>query len=285
MNAKAQHYVPQFYLRNFSTNQNGNYKIWCFDKSTLRSFQTNPKNVAQENRFYDFENEEGESVSLENQLSIMEKEFKDAIYEICSDPSQNTLETNKLALANFIAIQISRTPMFGKELEDMEIGTNKRLERDGIQLPRSTLNEVKQMQAWKIQYLAPQISNILLGKKWIVSKNFLGKPFLTSDNPTFNYNQNESPFMSNLGLLSKGVEVYTTLSPQLAILQCDLEDNQHLPTVVETTLPVVEFVNSGQVINSQRYLFSKENDFKQALQMIKEHPHLGDPNHPRVLVE
>jgi hypothetical protein len=50
-----QHYVPQFLLRNFTSDELGH--LYAFDKQTGRVFPTIPRNVASEKGFYDYFNE------------------------------------------------------------------------------------------------------------------------------------------------------------------------------------------------------------------------------------
>ena len=45
---KAQHYVPQLYLRGF-TNASG--KMFCYDKVTGKTYPISPRNAAQESNF------------------------------------------------------------------------------------------------------------------------------------------------------------------------------------------------------------------------------------------
>lgn len=51
MVVKNQHYVPQYYLRNFTNEQS---LICSFDKFKQKSFPSNVKNIASETYFYDF---------------------------------------------------------------------------------------------------------------------------------------------------------------------------------------------------------------------------------------
>lgn len=48
-NAKVQHYVPRFLLKNFGAGKK--HKLHAFDKQTEQAFPTNVKNVAAESRF------------------------------------------------------------------------------------------------------------------------------------------------------------------------------------------------------------------------------------------
>jgi hypothetical protein len=49
--AAIRHYVPRFLLRNFCTGKK--LKLWPYDKSTAKSFETNIQNVAGERDFYE----------------------------------------------------------------------------------------------------------------------------------------------------------------------------------------------------------------------------------------
>ena len=60
MEPKAQHYVPQVYLRNFAIQRKNEFYIYCFDKVTRKIFKSNVKNVAHQTGFYDFMTSDGE---------------------------------------------------------------------------------------------------------------------------------------------------------------------------------------------------------------------------------
>ena len=49
---RAQHYVPQFYLRRFSNQQS---RIWCYDKKDDKVFEPHANKVALETDFYELE--------------------------------------------------------------------------------------------------------------------------------------------------------------------------------------------------------------------------------------
>lgn len=69
MPGEQQHYVPRFLLKNFSHGKKP--KIFVYDKSNDTRFQTNIKNVAAENGFYELES--GDDVlTMEPRLSQLE---------------------------------------------------------------------------------------------------------------------------------------------------------------------------------------------------------------------
>lgn len=73
MKVKNQHYVPRFYLNFFSNNS----KLWCFDKTNSKNFETNINKIASEKYFYDdalIDQLTGEQ-TLEKTLSEMENDL------------------------------------------------------------------------------------------------------------------------------------------------------------------------------------------------------------------
>jgi hypothetical protein len=55
---RIQHYVPNVYLKNFSHFNGKEHYIWVFDKETEKIFQTNIKDIAFGEEFYDKVSEE-----------------------------------------------------------------------------------------------------------------------------------------------------------------------------------------------------------------------------------
>lgn len=67
---KKQHYVPIFYLKNFSIVKNGEYYIYCFEKASSKKFKVNIKEIACENYFYEIS--ENVPQELEDAISAHE---------------------------------------------------------------------------------------------------------------------------------------------------------------------------------------------------------------------
>lgn len=120
--------------------------------------------------------------------------------------------------------------------------------------------------------------------KWILLSNQTSQPFWISDNPIFRYNPRKSNFMGNLGLQSAGVQVHFPVSSTLAIAVCDPFDYSEEGSELEALLDHVQFNNSGQVVNSERYFFSIDEDFSMAREMIRRDPTLASPKRPRVTI-
>jgi len=106
--------------------------------------------------------------------------------------------------------------------------------------------------------------------------NQTGKPYWTSDYPIIRYNPYRSKLVSTLGLISKGIQLHFPLDPHLALTICDPQEYADAKPEMTAIMPNVEFNNSRQVLWSRQYLFSIDDDFALAKQMILENPALGD---------
>jgi len=255
--------------------------IHCYDKVTGKIFDTNIKNIAQETKFYDFDNDDGEQKSIESFLSGIEVALQVALQGVCSKQSVDAVLANKIGLSSFIAYQMSRTPVFRNVHMDIRHGVNARLQDDGIQLPIPEINELKHAQAVYITDHTPMFANILQEMKWILVLNQTGKAYWSSDHPLTRYNPHES---GDLGLLSSGIQVYFPLNPYLLLIICDPREYATADSEIMADVRDVDFYNKGQVIYSRRHLFSIDNDFDLARRMILMHPTLGDLDRPRVIV-
>lgn len=141
---KRQHYVPQFYLSNFT--EDGEY-IHVYDKLNNKYYTTNISNLANEKCFYDI-NWHGDLSNLNPQLvekefSRIECEFSRSINEIIKEVERgrefSSIDLN--VLANFLVLQWLRTRSFRngyiknwKELLKEEL--EKELREQGIDLSK-----------------------------------------------------------------------------------------------------------------------------------------------------
>ncbi len=117
MNApKLHHYVPQFHLRRFADARG---RLWVWDKTSDRMFDTMPGRIAAETQFYrltQYETEGQDPLATEKQLSVIEGEvakITDQWLEWL--PNMAPLDVvpiprlNRGIVAQFLAIQFLRT--------------------------------------------------------------------------------------------------------------------------------------------------------------------------------
>lgn len=224
--AKIQHYVPKFLLRNFGLGKKD--YVWVYDKQTGRSFQTNAKNVASENRFYDFEID-GKIYSLESGLSGIESNTKLVIERILDEDSVSTLcAREKATLASFLAVQFIRTKAFRMQWAELPRILRRKVESIGgsvapgsqaealIQDP--TENQIKIETTRMILDASKIYGPHFLDKTWFLAGTTNSYPFIISDNPVSLQNQIDMGPYGNLGLAVRGIEIYLPLSSTRALV-------------------------------------------------------------------
>ncbi|MES2908330.1 MAG: DUF4238 domain-containing protein [Pseudomonadota bacterium] len=223
--AKVQHYVPKFLLRNFGTGKKD--KVWVFDKLLRKSFETNAKNIASESRFYDFE-VEGTALSLESSLSNIESKAKPVIEKMLnSDSTAGLTHEERSVMAAFLAIQFVRTKAFRMQWADFPRLLRDKFERLNEQItPDSqaekliadpSKNDIK-IETTRMLLGAPDTYGThFLGKTWFLGATTSNEPFWISDNPISLQNATDMGPFGNLGLAVKGIEIYLPLSSTRAL--------------------------------------------------------------------
>lgn len=184
--AKKQHYVPKFYLKNFSINSNRK-TIQCLDKVNLRSHISNFKVIAQEEKF-----NESDSQDIEDNLSKIENDASKLINNFLDNPKYKRLNSEpfKLKLAYFILIQLIRTkevrnrPIDGINSLKSYMSNKHDLKDSEIKKFNQLLNkdEIKEAHLDFIQDDNLDLLEGIFCKKWILLKNQTSMNFWTSDN-------------------------------------------------------------------------------------------------------
>jgi len=267
-----QHYVPQFFLKNFGYNEKGKFCINVFDIECIKSFTSNVDSVACENNFYRFD----QAKKFEKLLSKFESEFSLAINEIIKKRNtKNLSKETKTTLSKFIAIQLNRTPAlrinYQQTLEKIYTILLKAHGQKTDAVPEIAAEKAKEYQTDNIMKIANAIYPLILDLKWCLIINKTALPFWTSDNPIFFVNQLPSPSgLSNCGLACVGIEVHFPISSDLSLI---LLDPIAFPHITEIRIPKLEdniiYENSLQFFSATRFIYSRSNDFSLAEEIIK----------------
>lgn len=278
---KINHYVPQFYLKNFSTKRGKNYSIHCFDKLHINNFPTNISKIGAEGRFYD--------PSLEKMLSKFESNFNIAYLSLIRKKEVELLtDEEKNYIATFVATQLIRTKEFREIIRDLINQVTDKLAKEKLskELNRQT-SEAQSEQVIrslhdKMFTQLPLFTKIILDMKWILFMNKSNLPLWTSDHPVTLFNPiNHEPF-GNLGLSSKGIQIHFPLTNNLSLIICDPITYSELPSNLEANDDEnIIYENSLQVYWSTRHIFSQMNDFSLAKSIIKEDSSLKEINRKR----
>lgn len=261
-NRKNQHYVPQFYLRNFSYNKNRK-QIGLFNtKNDFYYPLASIKSECSKSFFYGYDGK------IEKDLSQMEFYVSDVIREIIinkSVPQKNS--ENHLKLLMFMALNDTRNPVRIEGMKNMflEMG-NKLLEID----PSTDISKLVPSPS-----LQDTIKNSLSNIKTIVDNtidldfklliNLTDRPFISSDYPNVKYNQ----FLewkkwshSKTGYGTVGLQIFIPLSSEVTIIFFDSgiykvgDKKKHLYSI--TKQQDVDNINILQFINCIESIYFDE---------------------------
>lgn len=279
MEKKWQHYIPQFYLKKFGK------PTYRFDKTNDSIEQRNPRTIGMEKNFYDID--ELPHGIIEDILSKEESKYSEAYYSLIDTQDLSSITTKqKTDFFLFMGTQFLRTVDTRYMLDQMSTGLFERLfgEKGMNIIPdnvkaRFAENSLKKIQIEMLVEAVPKIALILSKKTWVIRENTTETLLWTSDNPIALHNDHDLGGFGNMGILSPGIEIYFPLTPNLILLSYD-------PTITGITTDSMDSEhvrrhNCYQVDSSVRYLFSKNNNFQDAINYLNKYSDLRDPKRPR----
>jgi len=309
---KKHHYVPQFILNRFSAEKKK--RLYVFDKTNSKVFLSHVRDVGHENYFYQDNdmgfnvNTETRLSELEN---ICAPVIESIVNHQCL-PSIGSDEHRIICL--FIAVQLSRTKnmreflsKINRSMADWVRGFGVDPNTDVENFKVLTETEIKQSSIDVLRSIPGDLVKHILDKEWSLLKSPKGEYFYISDHPVTMHNNYPRKDRGNDGLRLRGIEVYFPLTPRLCLnFMCSEMMNEFRTKVSEhnlrisqgTAFPVdmsepdnlvnkidnnlvrvlvpenVEFQNSLQVINSSRFVYSQNQGFELAKDMLKTNPEL-----------
>ena len=263
-----QHYVPQFYLRNF-----GNF-LHTFDKKTENQFCTKPKNLAFRANFYGGEIDG--LPSLENELARLESRHSASIKKLVESEDYYELDrTDRIQICEFLGLQYVRTEqhrnnirissdaIFNAMFEPI-IPSELTITHDdsfdlGIQL--SLLSDFRKYAVF------------FFNMKFVVLVNNTTNPFWTSDNPLTKQNEHDCAPLGTLGILNSGIEFHLPLTPSLVLWVLDPKIFDMVPNIRYASAPEIVRENFLQLEFSNRFVYSYSKKFDLINSMLKDNPH------------
>ena len=227
---KNQHYVPQFYLRNFSVDKK-NVGAYILLKSGKNIPSAPIKGQASRDYFY------SDDMEMENALGDLEACAKKVIDKIIAAPTEPLSKEDKDTLFDFTVIQLGRTEVQASRIKQWyelrvrslsDVFSKMVTDTGGDQgesLKEKILHLIGKPPSYPAKYSVDaheQIKDIMrdLSVKILVNKT--DKSFITSDNPVAKYNQ----FMERMGqeaygLGARGLQIFFPLSPQVGLMYYD----------------------------------------------------------------
>jgi len=294
---KMQHYVPRFYLRNFSIDPiSGSPQVHCFDKTNRNQFSPGTTSIAGENYFYDLP--EDEDQVFEHGLAEIEGEFSQAYDDLLDHRDLDALDENdRSAIAYSVAIQELRTRETREQHREIISRFRELLEGELLSDEMEGQMEVLRQadseegaQRLQIDLIVEhgwEFAEHILSLKWLLMENETGHSFWTSDHPIVRHNSNDLGPYGNLGLRNRGIQIYFPLSPTVTLGFVDPESFKAAPRHLvlldnEQGLEHVKFQNGLQMRESTRHIISNSDDFTMAHEFPGQFPEYGELDRDRV---
>lgn len=274
------HFVPQFYLRNFGE------KIYFYDKTTGHIKESNPTNLALKKNFYG-STDENKSNPIETAMSALEGNANTVIKKIIDTLNYEKLsEKEKTDFCSFVALQYLRTEEARLRIRQ----TSQKLfdeiaKRKGVTDAKITYTKEGETKTHlNIMKVSKPISAALGQMGVSVCSNSTDIPLWTSDNPVNLHNEFDQFPFSNLGIISKGIEIHIPLSPTLKIVFFDpiRHKKEMLPELFLMEETQVIHSNYLQSLWSTRFMFSNTSKFFMAERYLKADPESGNVDRARI---
>jgi hypothetical protein len=303
--AKRHHFVPQFLLKHFA--RPGTSQVHVFDKLTGKAFVANVADVAAEHRLYEFAVGELRA-TIEPALAEFESKAAAVVRSVMARDRLSDLTVyERLVLSALVAQLMLRSTHQRASMRHMIEQVRRHIAEEGTdpdsvpQLKTLDKNEEKELNARILSDVTQQFMPIIADKVWVLHDAPTNETLYISDNPVAMHNPNKFGLRGNLGLAVTGVEVYLPLSTSRCLaLYCPttcaelkraydqlkakrgshtseslgpssperLVDAFHSGAINPLVAESVKFVNSLQVCNAERSLYSSIDGFDPARTMI-----------------
>lgn len=220
---RRQHYVPKFYLRNFSENGKA-VGLYLFKVKKIIEYGSINDNLWEE-YFY------GEDAVVENRLAEYEGKWKKIIFSIIETERLPETRTDLILLRYFILISSARTLKRGEQMNnDCMNLTKKVLEVEDSEQFEKIMSMGEGRLSAKVKYptlpfleVARELLPSVIDLKIELLINRSSIDYVTSDNPAVFYNQlfQEKNLSREFGWGEYGIQFIIPISPKIAICMYD----------------------------------------------------------------
>ena len=256
---KKQHFVPRFYLRNFSLNAEGK-KISLFNFAACKYVScSNLYDQAYKNYFY------GEDLTIEDALADLEKEAAKIINSTLLNDTVPMMGSDEHhILLVFIMFLRQRTVYAADELNEAFDKIMKSIASEDPKAPPD-LERFNFVLTQPVQQALANTASVIplaLDLKFKLIINRTAQAFITSDHPVVFYNQFLEPRKipgGKTGIACKGLEVFLPLSPTHLLILFDSDvykvGTKNSALIHVTNETDVEKLNILQCINADKNLY------------------------------
>lgn len=255
---KNQHYIPKFYLRNFSFRNNGKQiGLYNIENGTYIQ-RAKLKTQGSKDFFY------GKDGVIENILSECEGFFASYIRSIITlkqPPKSHTKDHSTLLL--FVAITALRSPVFLNMFMKMSDGTKENLRQlDPNFKGFYDLDDIENHKLVAMMLsMGKEVSNIISDLEMKILVNNTDTAFITSDFPLIRYNQlfENNNHSSSTGFGVVGLQIFIPISDKLSLILYDKNiyrvGNKRDKTLTINNKRDVDSLNVLQFVNCYRNIF------------------------------
>jgi hypothetical protein len=262
---QKEHFVPKWYLRNFSSTSDHGY-IWVYN-TKLREIKEEPINkMAQKQGFY--------GKNFEDFLDPIDTRTKLVIENIISNENIDNLTHENLdTLYEFIVLQYYRTE-HAKEIVERQV--RKTIKFKTFPKVRAIYKHISDETFEEILRLPPNLNfflfniGIALSSKKAISdltpyliKNNTNMPFITSDDPVAFNNRYHVTNKFLIGFQSPGVQIICPINKKYCLMLVHRDaytvKNTNKSLIQLTSKNDVELFNKLQILDSYVQIFSERN--------------------------
>jgi hypothetical protein len=248
---KRHHYLPQFYLNEFTQND----VLAVYDRKTNEYRNQTPINTAVEKDFYSIIDDAGKKdTSIESMLSEVETNASLVIEKLNNHKDVTFQE--RIDLSQFIALLIGRTPEFDATFKSLQDNLTRRISKmmfhsveqtkDILEKHNSSDTEISEASAKELydfvqsdQYdiefsrintldvmlhLGESLAKYFCKMNWVVFHTPRDASFITTDSPLVivpSPNFPERPFYRGVGIATPGAQKFISLTNSCTLVMLD----------------------------------------------------------------
>lgn len=298
------HYVPQFYLKNFSISTKPDF-VYAYRRSQ-EPFETSIQSVAVKNNLYIFRDKltGKKSDEVEKMFAWLEGLVAPIIDKIIKQKTVDLLEQERVVIAEFIAYLHTRNLSFREKQkaigsailkqqlkliaqdetyfkECLKKATNKVNFKDDKKIEKLRQQALNFDQYFKIGYgkknedfflkqallVGVKLAPIIFHKEWHLLENRSSRIFTTSDNPVLLIRPQGLPPIYGVGFANGYIAV--PISPSICIL---LKNDKGGSKKVNANRETVDFINRHTMFFAHKFIYSNilSKDIKSTFNQTKE---------------
>lgn len=260
---RNQHFVPRFYLKNFSVLGNEKQLV-VFNVKKEKYIRAGSLSDQAVKKYY-----YGKDGEMEEGLSKLEGEMAQVIHQIkVSSALPAHASRDHRMILYFVVTTEVRNPKYAKKLQEITESFGE-LIKQHVNFP-----EKYRTPEYKLGLKDPAIFSFLNYRKHVIILSDLHAkllindtplPFITSDNPIIHYNQfleQNTQEKAITGFAIKGLQMFVPISPKLMLMLYDSQvyyvGNRKRKTVQIQKREEIDQLNTLQLLNSSANVYGSE---------------------------